>query len=416
MLIAILSAFLGGLILNFMPCVFPIISFKIMGLIGHIDNKSRLRKEGIAFMVGVIISMFALTGVLLALRAGGEAVGWGFQLQSPKVVAVLALVMLASALNLSGVFEAGLSLQRIGQHQNGKSGIYGAALTGALAIVVATPCTAPFMASAVGYASVQSAPIALAIFFSLALGFAAPFTLLSFTPSLSKKLPKPGAWMETLKHFLAFPMYAATAWLVWVAAQQTDASGLASILMCCVLLAMTAWTYGIAQRRALLEKKSIWQYAITLCLLATTFYIIFNPNSALRVNTSAQTSTPSETKQSNQATIVKWSPKALADAQNTRRPIFIDFNASWCITCQVNDKNVISTQDVQTALIKTNTIYMVADSTNYNADIVKAMANYGRDGLPLYVVYPANGGQPVILPQVLTKTGFITALENAAKL
>lgn len=191
MLIAILSAFLGGLILNFMPCVFPIISFKIMGLIGHVDNKNRLRKEGIFFMVGVVISMLVLTGILLGLRAGGEAIGWGFQLQSPKVVALLALIMLASALNLSGIFEVGLGLQRIGQNQNGKSGVYGAALTCALAIIVATPCTAPFMASAVGYASVQSIPIALTIFVSLAIGFAAPFTLLSFIPNLSKKLPKP---------------------------------------------------------------------------------------------------------------------------------------------------------------------------------------------------------------------------------
>ncbi|SDC10499.1 protein-disulfide reductase DsbD family protein [Acinetobacter boissieri] len=416
MLVAILSAFLGGLILNFMPCVFPIISFKIMGLIGHIDDKNRLRKEGIAFMVGVIVSMLALTGVLLALRAGGEAIGWGFQLQSPKIVTVLALIILASALNLSGVFEAGLRLQRVGQNQNGKSGIYGAALTGALAIVVATPCTAPFMASAVSYASVQSTPVALAIFVSLAIGFATPFTLLSFAPSLSKKLPKPGAWMETLKHFLAFPMYAATAWLVWVVAQQTDASGLASVLMCCVILALTAWVYGLAQRRALLEKKSVWQYCITIGLLAIILYLIFSPASTLQIKENTQTTTGQISHQPNKATAIKWSPVALADAQKTHRPIFIDFNASWCITCQVNDKNVISTDEVQTALLKTNTVYMVADSTNYNVDIVKAMADYGRDGLPLYVIYPANGGKPVILPQVLTKSGFITALEQAAKL
>lgn len=418
MLIAILSAFLGGLILNFMPCVFPIISFKIMGLIVHIDNKNRLRKEGIFFMVGVVISMLVLTGILLGLRAGGEAIGWGFQLQSPKVVALLALIMLASALNLSGIFEVGLGLQRIGQNQNGKSGVYGAALTGALAIIVATPCTAPFMASAVGYASVQSIPIALTIFVSLAIGFAAPFTLLSFIPNLSKKLPKPGSWMETLKHFLAFPMYGATAWLVWVIAQQTDASGLAIILMCCILLAIAAWVYGIAQRFTLLEKKAYWQYLITFCLLASIFYVIFNPNSALQLKPNTQSSAVTQTFHTSQgqAVAIKWSPKALAEAKNSQRPIFIDFNASWCITCQVNDKNVISTNDVQAALIKTNTVYMIADSTNYNSDIVKAMASYGRDGLPLYVIYPANGGKPVILPQILTKASFINALENAAKL
>lgn len=417
MLIAILSAFLGGLILNFMPCVFPIISFKIMGLLSHIDDKLRLRKEGLAFMVGVVLSMLALTGVLLILRSGGDAIGWGFQLQSPKIVTLLALIILGSALNLSGLFEAGLSFQRIGQTKNNQNGTYGAALTGALAIIVATPCTAPFMASAIGYASVQSPTVALTIFLSLAIGFATPFTLLSFSPSLSRKLPKPGAWMNTLKQFLAFPMYAAAAWLIWVASQQTDSTGLAVILACCVSFAMVCWLYGIAQQRVLIGKKALWQYLIATLISILILFNIFNPNSVLQAKANPnEINTTNKMNTDRQKPIpITWSPSALEDAKKQHRPIFIDFNASWCITCQVNDKNVISTDDVQHAMLKTNTIYMVADSTKYNSDIVKAMAGYGRDGLPLYVLYPANGEKPVILPQILTKSEFITELEKAAK-
>lgn len=416
MLIAILSAFLGGLILNFMPCVFPIISFKIMGLLRHINDKQRLRVEGLAFMVGVVLSMLALTGFLLILRSGGEAVGWGFQLQSPKMVTLLALVMLGSALNLSGLFEAGLRLQQIGQNQTSTSGAYGAALTGALAIIVATPCTAPFMASAIGYASVQSPIVALSIFLSLAIGFAAPFTLLSFSPNLAKKLPKPGAWMETLKQFLAFPMYAAAAWLVWVASQQTDATGLAIIFICCVSFAMICWIYGLAQKRTLMGQKSLMLYLIAFVIGLGVLFLIFQPNSALQttLKTAPTTALTSEA-QATKATKITWSPQALAEARKQHRPIFIDFSASWCITCQVNDKNVLSTDDVQKAMLKTNTIFMFADATNYNAEIVKAMADYGRDGLPLYVLYPANGGDPIILPQILTTASFIMELEKAAK-
>lgn len=416
MLIAIFSAFLGGLILNFMPCVFPIISFKIMGLLRHIHDKKRLRAEGLAFMVGVVLSMLALTGFLLILRSGGEAIGWGFQLQSPKMVTLLALVMLGSALNLSGLFEAGLRLQQIGQNQNSTSGIYGAALTGALAIIVATPCTAPFMASAIGYASIQSPIVALSIFLSLAIGFAAPFTLLSFSPNLAEKLPKPGAWMETLKQFLAFPMYAAAAWLIWVASQQTDATGLAIILICCVSFAMVCWLYGMAQKRTLMGQKSLGLYVIAFAMSLMILFLIFQPNSALQTTSKTVQNTALTTEATmTKPTKMTWSPHALAEARKQHRPIFIDFSASWCITCQVNDKNVISTDDVQKTILDTNTVFMFADATNYNAEIVKAMADYGRDGLPLYILYPANGSDPIILPQILSKSSFIMELEKATK-
>jgi len=206
MLVAILSAFLGGLILNCMPCVFPIISLKAFGLVRQGGDPALLRREGLAFMAGSVLAMLALAGVLLALRAGGEAVGWGFHLQSPMIVALLALVMIGSALNLMGLFEIGLGLQRAGQSVSGREGLTGAALTGALAVVVATPCAGPFMAGALGFALVQPPLVGLAIFAALAVGVAAPFTALCFSPALARRLPRPGPWMATLKHALAFPM------------------------------------------------------------------------------------------------------------------------------------------------------------------------------------------------------------------
>lgn len=413
---AIISAFLGGVILNLMPCVFPIISFKIMGLVNHIHDKKRLRKEGLAFMAGVILSMLILSGVLLMLRAGGKAVGWGFQLQSPQFVMLLALVMLGSALNLSGLFEAGLRLQRVGQAQHVDKGISGALLTGMLAILVSTPCAAPFMASAIGYASVQSPLIALTIFLSLALGFATPLTVLSFNPRLSKKLPQPGAWMETLKQFLAFPMYAATAWLVWIIAQQTNSTGLAIVFTCCIAFAMTCWIYGLVQKRALMGHQTWWLYLMMFTLSLSILFLIFNPNSALNEPNKTMESNTNTSTSEKKLTTIKWSPQAFEEAKKQHRTIFINFTASWCITCQANDKNVISTSEVQKALLETNTIYMIADSTKYNSDIVKAMAEYDRDSLPLYIIYPANGAKPIILPQILIKSDFIDVLKKAEKI
>jgi thiol:disulfide interchange protein DsbD len=230
MLTAILAAFAGGIILNFMPCVFPVISLKALGLLRHQGDRASARSEGFGFLLGVIFTMLALAAVLLALRAGGTAVGWGFQLQSPLVIAALALIILGAALNLLGVFEVGLSLQRAGEISGGGGAFTRSALTGALAIVVATPCSAPFMAGAVGYALVQPPVVSLVIFLALALGFAAPFTLISLFPAIAARLPKPGAWMDLLKRGLAFPMFGAFAWLVWVLAQQAGTTALAAML------------------------------------------------------------------------------------------------------------------------------------------------------------------------------------------
>jgi thiol:disulfide interchange protein DsbD len=409
MLLAIGAALLGGMILNVMPCVFPVISLKAMGLVRHGGNPAQLRKEGLAFLAGVVATMLLLAGGLIVARAGGAAIGWGFQLQSPVVIAVLALVMLGAALNLAGLFEVGLSAQRIGEGVSDRGGAIGAALTGALAIVVATPCTAPFMAPALGYALVQPPLAGLAIFLALAIGFASPFTILSLVPALAARMPRPGAWMEIVKRVLAFPMLGAAAWLVWVLDQQAGASALALILGCGIVLGFVAWMYGMAQERRMIGQRFKALYTLSAAGLALMV--------AALTGLAGAAPTPAPQALEKTASVpngpVAWSPEKLAALRAHGKPIFVNFTASWCITCQVNDKAALSTAPVRQALSRTGTIYMIADSTRYDARIEKALADFGRDGLPLYVVYPAGGGAPRILPQLLTPSIVTTALDAA---
>ncbi|MDN2485600.1 protein-disulfide reductase DsbD family protein [Kosakonia sacchari] len=403
MLTAMLAAFAGGIILNFMPCVFPIISLKALGLLRHTQSPAQSRKEGLGFLLGCVLTMLALAGVLLALRAGGTAVGWGFQLQSPLVIAFLALVILGAALNLLGVFEVGLSVQRAGELTIERGAFLRAALTGALSIIVATPCAAPFMASAIGYALVQPPAVALAIFVALALGFTAPFTLISLFPALGKWLPRPGAWMNTLKRGLAFPMFGAFGWLVWVLAQQAGTTALAAILAAAVVVSFAAWLYGMAQQRRFAGHDHKVLFALTAALLLAAIV----PLPSIVQNGAPLTA-------SNTIEEVKWSPQTVADNRGHGKAIFVNFTASWCITCQVNEKTSLSTQAVKAALAKTGTLYMVADSTKFNADIDDALNELGQGSLPLYVVYPADGGAPKILPQVLTPSIVVNALTQAS--
>lgn len=403
MLTAMLAAFAGGIILNFMPCVFPIISLKALGLLRHTQSPAQTRKEGLGFLLGCVLTMLALAGVLLALRAGGTAVGWGFQLQSPLVIAFLALVILGAALNLLGVFEVGLSVQRAGEITIERGAFLRAALTGALSIIVATPCAAPFMAGAIGYALVQPPAVALMIFVALALGFTAPFTLISLFPALGKWLPRPGAWMNTLKRGLAFPMFGAFGWLVWVLAQQAGTTALAAILAAAVVVSFAAWLYGMAQQRRFAGRGHKVLFALTAALLLATI---------VPLPSIVQSGTPLAA--SNTIEEVKWSPQTVVDNRGHGKAIFVNFTASWCITCQVNEKTSLSTQAVKAALAKTGTLYMVADSTKFNADIDDALNELGQGSLPLYVVYPADGSAPKILPQVLTPSIVVNALTQAS--
>lgn len=406
MLTAILAAFLGGIILNFMPCVFPVISLKALGIMRHQGDTASARTEGLGFLAGVIFTMMALAAVLLALRAGGTAVGWGFQLQSPLVISILALIILGAALNLLGVFEVGLSLQRAGEISLGRGAFVRSALTGALAIIVATPCSAPFMAGAIGYALVQPPAVSLTIFLSLALGFAAPFTLVSLFPAIARRLPRPGAWMDFLKKGLAFPMLGAFAWLVWVLAQQAGTAALAALLACAVIVSFAAWLYGIAQRRRYQGQS----YKILLAFTVAFFAVAIAPLPNVMKAGEAQTAT----QRAENVSPVKWSPQNVAEMRGHGKAIFVNFTASWCITCQVNDRTSLSTQAVKQAMARTGTVYMVADSTSFNADIDDAMNTFGQGGLPLYVVYPADGSAPKVLPQVLTPSIVVTALDQAS--
>jgi len=406
MLTAILAAFLGGIILNFMPCVFPVISLKALGIMRHQGNSASARTEGLGFLAGVIFTMMALAAVLLALRAGGTAVGWGFQLQSPLVISILALIILGAALNLLGVFEVGLSLQRAGEISLGRGAFVRSALTGALAIIVATPCSAPFMAGAIGYALVQPPVVSLAIFLSLALGFAAPFTVVSLFPAIARRLPRPGAWMDFLKKGLAFPMLGAFAWLVWVLAQQAGTAALAALLACAVIVSFAAWLYGIAQRRRYQGQS----YKILLAFTVAFFAVAVAPLPSVMKTGEALTARQN----TENVTPVKWSPQNVDAMRGHGKAIFVNFTASWCITCQVNDRTSLSTQAVKQAMARTGTVYMVADSTSFNADIDDAMNRFGQGGLPLYVVYPADGSAPKVLPQVLTPSIVVNALDQAS--
>lgn len=407
MLTALAAAFLGGLILNLMPCVFPVISLKALSLLRHHDRPAQARAEGLAFLLGVVVTMVVLVGVLLLARAGGSSVGWGFQLQSPLVIALLILVMLGSALNLFGLFEVGLSVQRVGGIGGDRGGLTGSALTGALAIIVATPCSASFMASAVGYALTQPPVVSLIIFISLALGFAAPFTLISFFPVLAKVLPAPGAWMSTLKQGLAFPMLGAVGWLIWVLERQAGSAALAAILACCLLLSFAAWLYGMAQKRQMMGRRHWALHS------ATVVFLLLVAVPLLNLNVTAMPQNSAETAQA--AAAVAWTPQNVEAIKGQGKPILVNFTASWCITCQVNDRTSLSTQAVKAAMARTDTIYMVADSTKYNPDVEQALSDFGRGGLPLYVVYPADGGKPVVLPQVLTPNIVISALDRATE-
>jgi thiol:disulfide interchange protein DsbD len=399
---AALFAFLGGLILNFMPCVFPVLAMKAASLAGHGEAGPLARRKGLAFGAGVIVTFLGLAGALIALRAAGSAVGWGFQLQDPAVVAGLALLMLAVALNLSGVFEVGTSLQGAGADLADRGGLAGSFFTGVLAVAVAAPCTAPFMGPAMGWALTQPPAAALIVFTALAIGFAAPFVAVAFAPALLRRLPRPGAWMETFRRALAFPMYAAAAWLVWVLAIQAGDVGLARFLGAAVVLAFAAWLAGIAQRRHLEGRRAAAPALVAFALGALAF-------------AAGVTVRQAETEGSAGAELASdaYSPAKLASLRAEGRPVLVNYTAAWCVSCQVNDRVALSTRGVADALSAANGAYLKADWTKRDPDIAAELAHYGRAGVPLYLLYGAKGGEPVILPSILTEGMVVKAIAAA---
>ncbi len=407
---ALVLAFAGGVVLNLMPCVFPILSMKAAALARHLESPARARGEGVAFLLGVVATFLVLAGLLIAARAAGQAVGWGFHLQSPIVVAVLALVMLGAGLNLSGVFEVGTSLQGVGADSASRHhGLIGAALTGVLAVVVAAPCSAPFMAPAIGWALVQPPVTALSVFLALGLGLAAPFTAVAFTPGLFRRLPRPGAWMEGLRKLLAFPMYGAVAWLVWVFALQTGVGALPRLLAAMLAVSFAAFCWGVAQG----ARRPLPPRAAAIAAIAAALAALVGAQAAPAAALSA--ASPSGRTGAGPNAAQPWSADRVAALRNQGHPVFVDFTAAWCVTCQVNERTTLATRQVADAFARTGAVYLKADWTRPDPAIASALASEGRSGVPLYLVYAPHRATPVILPQLLSSDAVAQALDAAAR-
>jgi len=390
--LALVLAFGGGLILNLMPCVFPVLSIKILAFVerGGDDDGGRVgRRHALVFTLGVLATFWALAGALLALRAGGAQLGWGFQLQSPAVVSVIALVVFALALNLSGVFTMGVSLTRLGAVGAGER-YSDSFLTGLLAVVVATPCTAPFMGAALGYALTQPAVIGMAVFTALGLGLAAPYMLFASSPALLRKLPRPGPWLETLKQLLAFPLYATVVWLVWVLGRRVGTDQVAMVLVFAVVVSLIGWMAGHAQHAGRTMRSTVSLAVLLLTIVAGGVVIAKQPAPAARVSETPAGWEP-------------WSAARVAAARDSGRAVFVDFTAAWCLSCQVNERVALHTDKVERAFADGDVLLLRADWTSRDAEITSALATFGRSGVPLYVMYPASSsGAPEILPAVLT--------------
>ncbi|MEG1968602.1 MAG: thioredoxin family protein [Burkholderiaceae bacterium] len=399
LLAALGMAFLGGLILNLMPCVFPVLSLKLLHLAEHRRATGPLAPHGLAFTAGVMLTFLALAGALIALQAAGAALGWGFQLQTPWVVGALALLFFAIGLNLLGVFEFTLGTAAANSGAARKldgHGVRGSFGTGVLAVIVASPCTAPFMGAALGYAITQSAPVALAVFAALGLGMSAPWLLLTLIPGWVKWLPRPGAWMETFKQAMAFPMFIACVWLVWVLAQQVDTNGVALLLLAAVALALAAWGLGRSQRG---RRRFVWVAVAGLALALTSFAPLTTGALATRATTSASDGWQA------------WSPEAVAQASAAGKPVFVDFTAAWCVTCQVNKRVALNQAEVQQAFERAGVVLLRADWTNHDERITRALAEFGRNGVPLYLLYDRQG-QSTVLPEILTPATVVTAIRQ----
>jgi thiol:disulfide interchange protein DsbD len=393
----LLLAMLGGLILNLMPCVFPVLSIKAISVVEQAKkDPAAVRVKGLVFAAGVISSMLALAAVLLALRAGGEEIGWGFQLQSPLFVTLLVYLLLAVGLNLSGVFEFGGGLAGIGDGLTHGDGYSASFFTGLLTTLVATPCTAPFMAPALGAALTQSALNALCIFAALGFGLALPYVLLSFAPWMRRVLPKPGAWMDTLKQVFAFPIYASAAWLLWVLSHETSSFGLGAALAGTVLIGLAAWAFQKSRSTSGGGRLTVLVTAVAALLIAVILPVRFADVAA------AASAESTQSKQDGEA----WEPYSAARVSELNaagRPLLVNFTASWCLTCLVNERNAFSDSAVQEIFRDKKVTLMKGDWTNRDPAITHALAAFGRAGVPLYVVYNSKrGAEPLVLPQILT--------------
>ncbi|RIA56912.1 protein-disulfide reductase DsbD family protein [Dichotomicrobium thermohalophilum] len=388
-------AFLGGLILNFFPCVFPVLSMKALSLARGGDGAHGNRHHALAYLGGVMLSFAVLAGLLLALRATGAAFGWGFQFQSPWFVLVMAALFFALGLSLSGVFNFGGALMGVGDSLTRRSGASGSFFTGVLASIAATPCTAPFMGAALGYAVTQPAVEATTVIMVLGLGFAAPMTLLSLSGAFARLLPKPGPWMETLKQVLAFPLYATVVWLVWVLSLQTGADGVLGAGAVLIAVGFAAWLVGMTQA------SRAFRYTVSAAVVIVTFSL------AGPMVDFAQDARQGESRTAASAEVGEpFSVARLEELRAQGRPVFVNFTAAWCITCKVNEEVALNSDAFQEALKRGNIAYLVGDWTNQDPEISQMLEKFGRAGVPLYLLYSGNGEPPRVLPQILTE-GFV---------
>ncbi|HUH94147.1 MAG TPA: thioredoxin family protein [Casimicrobiaceae bacterium] len=397
--LALAFALVGGMLLNLMPCVFPVLSLKVFGFAAHGFDRGALRAHGLAFGGGVIVSFALLAGMLIALRAGGAQLGWGFQLQSPTVVAALAVLFFVLALNLSGVFELGQLLPSAVSTWTARNTFVNDALSGVLAVAIASPCSAPFMGAAVGYALAQSAAATLAIFAALGIGMALPYVLLSFFPGWRKYLPFPGPWMVRLKQLLAFPLYGTVVWLAWVLGAQLDNDAVARLGAALLLIAAALWAWQVSRTGG----TSRWRWVALGALAA-----------AIAVGVPVATAPVSGGSTVGAAAEDGWqdyAPERVSALVNAGRPVFVDFTAAWCVTCQVNKRLVLNTDTVRRAFAEHDVALLRADWTRRDATIGRALAALGRSGVPVYVLYRP-GREPMLLPEVLTESAITGALAD----
>jgi thiol:disulfide interchange protein DsbD len=386
---ALLFAFLGGLILNIMPCVLPILSLKALGIAQKADSDAaKVKLQGLAYTLGVVSSFLLIAGVLIILQQGGEAVGWGYQMQSPVFVTLMAYLLFVVGLNLSGYFDIPNLFGNVGNHLAGKDNVSGSFFIGVLYALVATPCTAPFMATAVGVALIQTPAFSLSVFFMLGLGLATPYLLVSWFPSARKWLPKPGAWMDNFKQFLAFPMYASVIWLLWVLVLQSGSEGLVSALVGLLLLVFFIWLWRFVGKLHLVLRSIIASLMlITLLAPLQTIETVKYTSMAVIEPTNIKTEA--------------FSLPALETYIENGQPVFVNATASWCITCKINERVTLKRNAAAEIFNAHNVIMMEADWTNEDEAISAYLASFGRQGVPLYVYYPPNG-EPRVLPQILS--------------
>ncbi|MCM2356000.1 MAG: thioredoxin family protein [Arenimonas sp.] len=398
---ALLSALIGGLILNLMPCVFPVLAIKVLAFAKHADDRAAHRRSGLAYTAGVVVSFLALGGLLLALRAAGEQLGWGFQLQSPAVVAGLAVLFTLIGLNLAGLFEFGSVLPSGLASLQAKNPTADAFLTGVLAVAVASPCTAPFMGASLGLAATLPAAQALAVFGVLGLGMALPYLAASWWPAIARALPRPGAWMERFRQFMAFPMFATVVWLLWVLGQQSGIDGAAALLMLLLALALLVWSLGLSGKgRVVLGGLSaaarVW------------LGVAVGPNV-----TRLQDSGPATVAETGVQGVSwqPWSADKVTALQAEGRPVFVDFTAAWCVTCQFNKRNALADEGLLQDMAAKNVALLRADWTRRDPAVTAALAQLGRNGVPVYAIYK-NGQPPVVLTEVLSVGEVRTVLQG----